>query len=104
MHVIEKVVVNNFEHPRKSVCENQNVPIKFSKNATHEIELNAGENFHFFLPLNLKEGRFIFFNIFVKLIFMPVKNENEKKKKKTACNKSNNMISRNRIKILKPSR
>ena len=54
MHVIEKVVVNNFENPRKSVCENQNLPIKFSKNATHEIELNAREYFHFFPPLNLK--------------------------------------------------
>ena len=50
MPVIEKMVVNNFENPRKSVCENQNLPIKFSKNATHGIELNGREKFHFFRP------------------------------------------------------
>ena len=48
MPVVEKVVVNNFENPRKSVCENKNVHIKISKNATHEKELNVSENFHFF--------------------------------------------------------
>ena len=36
MPMIEKGVVNNFENPRKSVCENQNLPIKFAKNATHD--------------------------------------------------------------------
>ena len=39
MPVIEKVVVNNFENPRKSVCDNQNLPIGISKNSTHEIEM-----------------------------------------------------------------
>ena len=62
IQVVEKVVVNNLENPRKRVCENQNLDIKFSKNPTHEIELNAGENFHFFSSLNL-EG-LVFLKIF----------------------------------------
>ena len=51
--VKEKMAVKKSENPQKSSRENQNVPVKISKNSIRETEIDAREKIQSF-PLEIK--------------------------------------------------
>ena len=53
MPVKEKMAVKKSENPQKSSRENQNVPVKISKNSIRETEIDAREKIQSF-PLEIK--------------------------------------------------